>query len=378
MLRKLLLMPSRPAIIIVNTMELFPPSRGGHLAFEGNKPFVDGYSEGTAQPSDLTFEFPSYAEDSIAQLAAYYAVPTVSLRNALFRELKANSSLFPLKRVFHDRHHPGAWGHSLMAQMVVDRLRAAVLEELHSAASAYPDLRLPRPLDDDPNASPVPLFPLSPSAPLPSCDLALSEPLELGAPIISTSAEAEVGMCVKDRELMSHVIRAKGFGYVVEGSDAKMKPGLLGRRAGDMAQLCVDISRLRSRKGFVVIVGHLISYEHMGIAQLSCTSGCECESVQIDAHVPDGRFSVFKAKTISVVRSAMPLAGEVANCSCVLELAILNHTNSGEHKFKVLSLMTAKEEGSLRYGHQTGFNVRPTEARLLDDYKASKVGQRHH
>ena len=35
-------------------------------------------------------------------------------------------------------------------------------------------------------------------------------------------------------------------------------------------------------------------------------------------------------------------------------------------KFKVarLSVMTATKEGSLRYGHQAGFNNRPTEARF--------------
>ena len=39
-------------------------------------------------------------------------------------------------------------------------------------------------------------------------------------------------------------------------------------------------------------------------------------------------------------------------------------SGSGEHKFKVLTLMTASKEGSLRYGHQAGFNNRPMNARL--------------
>ena len=51
-------------------------------------------------------------------------------------------------------------------------------------------------------------------------------------------------------------------------------------------------------------------------------------------------------------------------CGCKIEVRILPRTGSGEYKFKVLSLMTAGREGSLRYGHQAGFNNRPTEARF--------------
>ena len=50
---------------------------------------------------------------------------------------------------------------------------------------------------------------------------------------------------------------------------------------------------------------------------------------------------------------------------CVLQLEILEKTGSGEHKFKIISVMTsASQDGGLRYGYQTGFNVRPTEARF--------------
>ena len=103
-------------------MELFPPSRHTKMAFDGNKAFLDGYSDGPAQvphsrvvrhvvpqatsmthaarvtyatyatqPNDLAFEYPAEAEDKIDALAAYYGVPTVSLRGALFREMKARS-----------------------------------------------------------------------------------------------------------------------------------------------------------------------------------------------------------------------------------------------------------------------------------------------
>jgi len=64
-------------------------------------------------------------------------VPCVSLRGALFRELKANASAFPIKQVFHDRHHPSAWGHSLMAQMVVTLIEGAI-DHQRALAAAQP------------------------------------------------------------------------------------------------------------------------------------------------------------------------------------------------------------------------------------------------
>lgn len=185
--------------------------------------------------------------------------------------------------------------------------------------------------------------------------------------LLSPHTEVAVGMCVKDRELMRHVIQASGFRFKIEGVDAKMKPGLVGERAGDKVQLCLDVSRLEPGDNFVVILGHLISYEHMGTASLHCLGDCSCSPSFIDAHVPGGKFSVFKAKTFPVTRTnkSATITLARANCSCVLELIIIEHSSSGEFKFKILSLMTASQEGSLRYGHQTGFNVRPMEARLL-------------
>ena len=155
-----------------------------------------------------------------------------------------------------------------------------------------------------------------------------------------------------------------------------MKPGVVGTHAGDYARFCLDVSRLSPNVPFVFILGHLISYEHMGIARVSCVGECACEAVDVDAFVKGGRFSVFKAKTFTATRklvtpsapsSAAAAAGGApapAACGCKVEVRILERTGSGEHKFKVLSLMTAMREGSLRYGHQAGFNNRPMEARF--------------
>lgn len=155
----------------------------------------------------------------------------------------------------------------------------------------------------------------------------------------------------------------------MEGTDAKMKPGIVGKAAGDFAQFCIDVSNLQAGEAFVFIVGHLISYEHMGIAKVECLDECECAPQEVDAHVPGGKFSVFKARTFQAKRRQLTTNAESSlpgwfNCGCKVQLTILPRTGSGEYKFKVLSLMTATKEGSLRYGHQAGFNNRPTEARF--------------
>ena len=76
--------------------------------------------------------------------------------------------------------------------------------------------------------------------------------------LLSEFAEAAVGMCIKGEDIMdkvpshtclllvsylSHtwpilvlylqVLSATGFRYLVEGQDAKMKPGLVGNKPGD-------------------------------------------------------------------------------------------------------------------------------------------------
>jgi len=321
-------------------MELMPP-KGKGIHFTGHKQWTDGYSDGPPSAEDLDFGFAAPAEDAITSLAQYYGVPCVSIRNAIFQELKAGSGNFPLKKVFHDRHHPGAWGHSLLAQMVVELLgiTAARLADGNGDAAAT----------------------------------ACAADGALGNPLFAPSAEAGVSTCVKGEGIMSLVLSARGFAYKVEGQDAKMEPGLVGTAPGDEAQLCIDVSRLPDKQTFVVILGHLISYEHMGVAAVQCLGACECGATEVDAHVPGGQFSVFKAKSITVrslhlspraLAAALPVtAAGRAGCGCVLQLTILKRTGSGEHKFKVLSLMTAAREGSLRYGHQTGFNVRPMKAR---------------
>ena len=91
-----------------------------------------------------------------------------------------------------------------------------------------------------------------------------------------------------------------------------MKPGLIGNKPGDTVSLCVDVSRLARGQAFVAILGHLISYEHMGAVSVECLGDCECKKEEVDAHVEGGKFSVFKARTLTLRRAeAAPAAAQL-------------------------------------------------------------------
>lgn len=54
--------------------------------------------------------------------------------------------------------------------------------------------------------------------------------------------EAPVGTCLKDEQLRDRLqlSTSVGFAYTIEGTDAKMKPGIVGRKPGDVARFCLD------------------------------------------------------------------------------------------------------------------------------------------
>ena len=93
---------------------------------------------------------------------------------------------------------------------------------------------------------------------------------------------------------------------------------------------------------------HLISYEHMGVARVSCLAGCTCESTIIDAHRIDRRrnVSIYVEKVLPVtftVHDPMAAARRPHHGQrsprCKLALRVLQRTSSGEHRW-VLTRVT--------------------------------------
>ena len=152
-----------------------------------------------------------------------------------------------------------------------------------------------------------------------------------------------------------------------------------------------DDSQHSQEQGSLVTVGisYLWSHEHMGQAELSCVSGCECTSVTIDAHSALVKHSISMVADLVLTRQGAPLddirqrqANRLALMSnngqpegegtlpstagsarlpaeaapvemapahggmtsggvregCVLRVEVLDATQSGEHKFKVIQV----------------------------------------
>ena len=76
-------------------------------------------------------------------------------------------------------------------------------------------------------------------------------------------------------------------------------------------------------------IGHLRSYERMGQAQVSCVSGCTCSPMRFDGHMPEVKASQEFWAYMAVTQSE----------DCVLEVASLSDTGSGENKVKITSLL---------------------------------------
>lgn len=82
---------------------------------------------------------------------------------------------------------------------------------------------------------------------------------------------------------------------------------------------------------------HLVSYQHMGVAELTCADGCACVAQRIDAHHIDAirNVSIFVTHTTSaeVLDARRP---------CELRLRVLAASSSGGHKFKVSALFVSR------------------------------------
>ena len=98
-------------------------------------------------------------------------------------------------------------------------------------------------------------------------------------------------------------------------------------------------------------MSYLSSYSGMGRLGIECSSGCRCQSIEIDAHRGAARANRF----ISVGEwTELPL--EIRSTRCFLEMQVLNRSSSGGFKFKLLevavhlsgrgSTSTAAQEGS--------------------------------
>ena len=78
-------------------------------------------------------------------------------------------------------------------------------------------------------------------------------------------------------------------------------------------------------------MSHLVSYEHMGRASVTCVSGCACQPALLEGHDGGSRHSVPVMLRMLVSRSS----------SCVVQLEVLPGSSSGGHKVKLLAAVVS-------------------------------------
>ena len=81
-----------------------------------------------------------------------------------------------------------------------------------------------------------------------------------------------------------------------------------------------------------LLLAYLKSYEHMGIASMACMQGCTCRTRLVDGHQM-ARESTTHLHELLVSQHA----------ECFVGVTVTNHTNSGEHKFKVSGIIMQDE-----------------------------------
>ncbi|GLI65991.1 hypothetical protein VaNZ11_009684 [Volvox africanus] len=291
LVRRVMDLPNHPAVVFMHVptfgMANYPK---GHEKNPGNETYTRFYET---------------TEDAQTAISQYYDVQYLSLRTAMYR-LAVHKGLegFRWEDAFVD-HHPGDHGHKIMADLAVNliqRVTLGLLMEPYSAADME----------------------------------AANEPLP--PPMYEGNTAPSSPMCLVGDVFRQLVVLSEGFDYINEGTAIKPKPGFVSTQPGSRLQLRVDTDRSAVGSppdGMVhVYLHHLRSYEHMGIAAISCISGCSCPAVEVNAHITEKVSQLYMARLV-ISQSK----------DCIVEVKVSSSTSSGEHKFKVSGLVVAERAG---------------------------------
>lgn len=324
LLRRLLGYPRRPAVLLLNMPYFF--GAGLPRNINPNMP-IGG--------RDLNFSFHGTMSDetSITTLAQHYGVPSLSMRNALFHEVKANATAHQrLTDVMLDRVHPAVLGHQFAAALSVSFLRQQLLQ-----MSATDQLVPPS-----------------------TASLAQPSRAQLPPPMFPGNEDADRYVCVRGKELLPLVHSYGGWEYRVEGDRfSNPKPGLVATEPGKRLDLCWQPPPKWRRAA--IKLGYLTSYEHMGRANYSCSGLCSCRVGVIDAYTKIKR-SVHWVTSLSVAatqsQSPRQLRRESrgflgrrrladADSCCMLSISTMaDPAGRDRHKFKVLSMYTSSRSAA--------------------------------
>ncbi|KAL6752501.1 hypothetical protein V8C86DRAFT_2753172 [Haematococcus lacustris] len=322
LLRKLLSYPNKPAVLLLNAYTWFDlgqsSSRNG-LYYTG---------------SDREFH----------ELATYYQLPTVGVKNACWRSMAAGVPGFNVSRtrgdvngateapeidaqlkgnVFYwDVVHPeGHTGHRAMADLAVHLLAdAARAVTKHRHYNRTADLARA-------------------AAPLPP-------------PMIPGNWESTTDKCFIGDMLQAAVLPPPtpaaantAFQWLNDQPPHKRaKWGLVATQPGATIEFKIDTSTpaksnveaAELQDYATVEVAHLRSYQGMGQASLECVSGCSCKAAPLNGH-HSTHTSLVALHEVVVSQSR----------ECVLRVTVLPDTSDpgGGHKVKITGLMISDESG---------------------------------
>ncbi|EFJ44198.1 hypothetical protein VOLCADRAFT_106525 [Volvox carteri f. nagariensis] len=301
LIRRLMDLPGKPAVVLMQAsifvrlsvcLSLRPPispRRSGRLNRTRHFPCRTHPSPGTGA------------------LAQYYDVQYLSLRTALYRLAAVDQKDgFRWNQMFVD-HHPGDAGNHVMADLVAYMIQNTaldlMLDPITVAETQALDQALPPPMYDG-NVPPA------------------------------------ASMCLTGERFSDAVVFSSGFNYTNEGtSPDKPKWGYVATSPGATLVMRFDTSRPHMSPSDLVslYLFHLKSYEHMGMAGLTCTAGCYCDAVEVDGHVAEHWSQMCHAR-FQVSQAA----------ACEVTLTVLSTTNSGEHKFKVSGMILSEDHDSAK------------------------------
>lgn len=273
LVRKLLQLPGRPALIQLH-----------HYAWW--HAVGDGVSDGGL------FYHPA-GEAQLGVFASYYDFPAVSVRAAMWHLMRAGVRQFKPDAVrkgadksptdvaipgaapgteedywYKDRTHPADEGHGMLAELLAHVIARAVVDTL----APRPVLHLPGRTAD-----------LSPA----------QDEHGLPLPMVPGNAATPTSLCAIEEDFQGTVVANKGWQYAAQRPDAKnfveQKWGWVSTTPGAWAEMQFDTesgyadpSGNATDQRAQVSLSYLRSYQGMGVADLACVSGCECEPQVLD------------------------------------------------------------------------------------------------
>ena len=262
-------------------------------------------------------------------------------------------------QIFSDLIHPRGMGQILLSDILITYLEKAFISFGQTNAAE----QLQRKQGIVSQALPQPIKPESLTVPKMRCFGSLGAAgvddtwdHQLGSPEASDSSISGSDDVAKSssagrfrQPTHIEIVRASNGWHFIDMDGPKHKPGWVSNQAGSILIVSVDVSYIsgsfdngiggdggsfgeRSSGGVDIILSFLSSYEQMGLAQVSCISGCKCQQSTYDGHVTEFRHSIPKDHSI------IGLSLTQGYSRCLIQLEVLSDTHSQSHKVKLLQV----------------------------------------